>query len=44
MLYVNKLRVAGVLREPINSYYETIFETVRPVARAYLAPLPACIR
>jgi hypothetical protein len=26
-LYVNKLRVAGLLKEPINPYYEVIFET-----------------
>ena len=26
-LYVNKLRVAGVLDAPVNSYFETIFET-----------------
>ena len=26
-LYVNKLRVAGLLNAPINSYYESIFET-----------------
>ena len=26
-LYVNKLRVAGLLSEPINPYYEAIFET-----------------
>lgn len=26
-LYVNKLRVAGLLKEPINQYYEVIFET-----------------
>lgn len=26
-LYVNKLRVAGVLKEPLNQYFETIFET-----------------
>lgn len=26
-LYVNKLRVAGLLKDPINAYYESIFET-----------------
>ena len=26
-LYINKLRVAGLLKEPINPYYEVIFET-----------------
>lgn len=26
-LYINKLRVAGVLDDPINAYYEDIFET-----------------
>ena len=26
-LYVNKLRVAGLLQEPINPYFESIFET-----------------
>lgn len=26
-LYINKLRVAGVLEDPINAYYEDIFET-----------------
>ena len=26
-LYINKLRVAGLLHEPINAYFETIFET-----------------
>ena len=26
-LYVNKLRVAGLLDKPINPYYEVIFET-----------------
>lgn len=26
-LYINKLRVAGLLKEPINQYYEVIFET-----------------
>ena len=25
-LYVNKLRVAGVLQEPVNAYFESIFE------------------
>ena len=30
VLYVNKLRVAGVLADPLNAYFETIFETVRP--------------
>lgn len=27
VLYVNKLRVAGLLKEPINPYFEAIFET-----------------
>jgi len=26
-LYINKLRVAGLLKQPINAYYEVIFET-----------------
>lgn len=26
-LYVNKLRVAGLLKSPINAYFETLFET-----------------
>lgn len=26
-LYINKLRVAGVLNEPVNAYFESIFET-----------------
>lgn len=26
-LYVNKLRVAGIIKEPINSYFESVFET-----------------
>ncbi len=26
-LYINKLRVAGLLSDPINSYFESIFET-----------------
>jgi 5-histidylcysteine sulfoxide synthase len=26
-LYINKLRVAGLLKDPINPYYESIFET-----------------
>jgi 5-histidylcysteine sulfoxide synthase len=27
VLYVNKLRVAGVLKNPINEYFESLFET-----------------
>lgn len=27
VLYVNKLRVAGILNEPVNAYFENIFET-----------------
>lgn len=27
VLYVNKLRVAGILKGPINDYYESLFET-----------------
>ncbi|CAD7695054.1 unnamed protein product [Ostreobium quekettii] len=26
-LYINKLRVAGLLKDPVNTYYEHIFET-----------------
>jgi len=26
-LYINKLRVAGLLQQPINPYFEIIFET-----------------
>ena len=26
-LYINKLRVAGLLKEPVNPYFEVIFET-----------------
>lgn len=26
-LYINKLRVAGVIAEPVNPYFENIFET-----------------
>jgi hypothetical protein len=29
VLYINKLRVAGVLTAGVNAYYETIFETAR---------------
>ncbi len=35
-LYVNKLRVAGVLPAGINDYYEHIFETVIAVINAAL--------
>jgi hypothetical protein len=27
VLYINKLRVAGLLTEPVNEYFEHIFET-----------------
>ena len=26
-LYINKLRVAGLLQQPVNQYFEVIFET-----------------
>ena len=38
-LYVNKLRVAGVLSRPINAYFESIFEGERcPRPRARINP------
>ena len=38
-LYVNKLRVAGVLSRPINAYFESIFEGERcPRPRAQTNP------
>ena len=36
VLYVNKLRVAGVLSDGLNAYFETIFETVRAAPPAWL--------
>jgi len=27
VLYINKLRVAGLVKEPLNAYYESLFET-----------------
>lgn len=36
VLYINKLRVAGVLQKGINSFFETIFETARSLTCADL--------
>lgn len=43
VLYVNKLRVAGVLTQPINPYFETIFETVRAARPRPRRPRPRAL-